>query len=331
MDSFVNRNPRVSVVMPAFNAAIYLAEAIESILKQTYRDFEFIIINDGSTDLTSEIIKSYQDLGPIRLIEFETNRGLANALNEGINNACGEYIVRMDADDVAVKDRLQLQVEFMDSHPSIGASGTLAQTMNSGLLNQVMSPNLLKAHLLLDNPLVHPTMILRTSILQRNHFLYDGFVEDYRLWVKLSKVTLMAVLPEVLLYYRLSGDQFSVRCKPAQSEDANLVRVSLFDELLGRTLSENERLIVSKEVLKKDLSYKSAVLFLNEIKRKNKTYSGPELDYVLNKLVKRNLYFCKLRLSDLRYVFGCSYLSVKEQIYIAKMVLVQTFGKRAVE
>ena len=111
--------PGVSVVMPAYNAAKYIKEAIDSILAQTYRDFEFIIVNDGSTDNTKEIILSYSD-PRIVYIENEQNSGICVTLNKGLDAAKGRYIVRMDSDDIALPQRLEVQVRYMDANPVVG-------------------------------------------------------------------------------------------------------------------------------------------------------------------------------------------------------------------
>lgn len=105
--------PKISVVMPAYNAEKYIGKSIDSILNQTYGDFEFIIINDGSKDSTKEIILSYSD-NRIVYLENEINSGIVVTLNKGLEYATGEYIARMDADDIAVAERLEKQIEFME-------------------------------------------------------------------------------------------------------------------------------------------------------------------------------------------------------------------------
>ena len=107
--------PKISVVMPAYNAEKYIGESIDSILNQTYGDFEFIIINDGSRDSTKEIILSYSD-NRIVYLENEINSGIVVTLNKGLKYATGEYIARMDADDIAVAERLEKQIEFMEKN-----------------------------------------------------------------------------------------------------------------------------------------------------------------------------------------------------------------------
>lgn len=116
--------PKVSVVMPAFNAEKYIREAVDSILNQTFTDFEFIIINDGSTDHTKEIILEYDD-PRIVLLENEKNSGIVVTLNKGIQFARGEYIARMDSDDISLCNRIERQVLFLDSHAHIGLIGSV--------------------------------------------------------------------------------------------------------------------------------------------------------------------------------------------------------------
>ena len=115
--------PKISVVMPAYNAENYIREAIDSILAQTFRDFEFLIIDDGSTDHTVEIIRSYSD-SRIRLYQNERNMGVAATLNRGLDLARGEYIARMDADDISLPERFAKQAAYMDAHPDVAVCGS---------------------------------------------------------------------------------------------------------------------------------------------------------------------------------------------------------------
>jgi glycosyltransferase involved in cell wall biosynthesis len=122
------QEPLISVVMPVYNAAQYLREAIDSILNQTFRDFEFIIINDGSTDRSLEIIQSYND-DRIRLIN-QKNTGLAKALNNGIAIAKSDFIARMDADDISIPERLTSQFSFLESNVDVVAVGSNAEVID---------------------------------------------------------------------------------------------------------------------------------------------------------------------------------------------------------
>src|SRR5918996_2481069 len=112
--------PKVSVVMPAYNAAVYLDEAVTSILNQTFREFEFIVINDGSTDDTVSILDKYEKSDSRIRVYHQENQGMIAALNRGCRLARGKYIARMDADDISLPRRFERQLEFMEGHPQIG-------------------------------------------------------------------------------------------------------------------------------------------------------------------------------------------------------------------
>ena len=122
------KTPKITVLMPVYNGEKYLKESIESILKQTFRDFEFLIINDTSTDESEKIIRSFKD-SRIKLIKNEKNIGLTKSLNKGLDLAKGEYMARMDADDISLPKRLEIQVAFMDKNPKIGVIGAWAKVI----------------------------------------------------------------------------------------------------------------------------------------------------------------------------------------------------------
>ena len=199
----MNKNSRkITVLMPVHNGRKYLRDAIESILNQTYEDFEFLIINDGSTDNTLHIIKSYVD-SRIKLINNKKNIGLIKSLNKGIKRSKGEYIARMDADDVSFKNRLQTQVDFMEKHKDIGVCGSWAKTF--GEKNELWKAPVenidIKTMMIFDSPLIHPSVIMRKSIIKE----YPNYrrAEDYGLWVELMDKTKFYNIPECLIKYRL--------------------------------------------------------------------------------------------------------------------------------
>src|ERR1700722_13117089 len=123
--------PLISVVMSVYNGDPFLAEAVESILNQSFRNFEFIVIDDGSTDRSASIISEYQRSDPRMQVHHQENRGLVESLNRGCRLARGTYIARMDADDVAVSDRFMRQMEFMEQHPEVGVLGGAVEFINS--------------------------------------------------------------------------------------------------------------------------------------------------------------------------------------------------------
>lgn len=200
--------PCVTVLMSVYNGEKYLSEAIDSILAQTYPDFEFLIIDDASSDGSLEIVKSYVD-PRIRLIANQERMGLAANLNRGIQLAFGEYIARMDADDISMPQRLEKQVAFMQTNPDIAASGTCAIDMTvSGLdlkVRKVRRGGSLRRWIWMPSPLIHPTVIFKKSVVEK--FGYDVSLEpaeDYGLWIGLHCAgARLDNLSEVLLRYRV--------------------------------------------------------------------------------------------------------------------------------
>ncbi len=206
---------KVSVVMPAYNAEKYIAEAIESILNQTYTDFEFIIVNDGSKDKTKDIILSYDD-SRIVYLENEVNQGIVVTLNKGIELAKGKYIARFDSDDIAYSTRLEKQVRYMDNHEEVCVLGTgitiFGENVETKKRNFATNPEKLKAELLLSSCVAHPTVIMRKDTLEKNNFRYDDCfagAEDYHLWWRMAEVAKISTLGEPLHYYRIHENQIT--------------------------------------------------------------------------------------------------------------------------
>ena len=205
--------PQVTVLMPVYNAASYVAAALESILNQTLRDFELLIIDDGSTDQSVQIIRSYDD-PRIRFHANDRNFGLVRTLNKGFDLARGEYIARMDADDISLRKRLERQVDFMDSNPEIGACGTWAETF--GDRNEVwrypVAPEDVHAHLLFQSALAHPTTCLRRAAFDKHGLRYDekfSHAEDFQLWQRASDCFPIANIGEVFLKYNIHSSSVS--------------------------------------------------------------------------------------------------------------------------
>lgn len=206
-----DRNSKITVLMPVYNAEKYLRGAIESILDQTFADFEFLIIDDGSTDKSLNIINSYND-PRIKLIRNTKNLGIIKTLNRGLSLAKGVYIARMDADDISTQDRLEKQVNFMDDHLEIGVCGSWVKIFThfkflGYVIKLPTNPEDIKLDLRRRNVIQHPSVILRKSLFDEFGLRYlNNFrhAEDYDLWVRASKLFPLANLPEVLLYYRYS-------------------------------------------------------------------------------------------------------------------------------
>jgi glycosyltransferase involved in cell wall biosynthesis len=204
--------PNISVILPAYNAEKYLGEAIESILNQSFQDFEFLIFNDGSTDATKEIIKGYNDS---RIIAYhsDVNKGYVHWLNEGIKQAKGKYIARMDADDISLSERFQLQYDYMETHPEIGVCGSQIEIIGSGdLVKKPLTDNDIRWWFFIGNPIAHPVVMIRKEVLSQHQLFYKNELkpaEDYDMWCRMAQITKIANLQTILLKYRYHPSQES--------------------------------------------------------------------------------------------------------------------------
>lgn len=201
--------PAVSVVLPLYNCPDYIGEAVESILAQTFQDFELIVIDDGSTDGTPDVVRQYSD-PRIRLIT-QANRGLAATLNRGIELARGRYIARQDQDDRSMPERLAKQVAFLDTHDDCALVGTWAEIWRDNRKTErshapPSDDAELKFLLLLNNAFVHSSVMIRKSALDRvGAYSTDRArqpPEDFELWSRIAREFDVANLPEVLHVYR---------------------------------------------------------------------------------------------------------------------------------
>ncbi|MDN3548735.1 glycosyltransferase family 2 protein [Mucilaginibacter aquaedulcis] len=209
--------PTISVIMPVYNTEDYLKEAIDSILAQSFGDFEFLIFNDGSSDNSREIVLSYTDQR-IRFFDDNINLGYTRRLNQGLALASGKYIARMDADDIALPARFELQYAFMEKNPDITVCGTFfnftgadGQLRNFNWVSEA-DPDRIKINLLFDCAICHPTVILRKNHLRTHKIQYKVDYEpseDYEMWISLSRELKLANIPERLLHYRISKNQVS--------------------------------------------------------------------------------------------------------------------------
>ncbi len=200
--------PRVSILLPVYNCAPFLKDAITSLFTQTFSDFELIAINDGSVDESLEILKSFTD-SRLRIVNNGCNLGLVASLNMGIALAESEYIARHDADDVAHPDRLFKQISFLDSYPLIGLLGCAYQKIDERgkplEIQQFPLENAdLQEHLLFGNHFCHPAVMMRRSVLSRigGYDSQFGTAEDYDLWLRLAEAGEVANLRQPLVSYR---------------------------------------------------------------------------------------------------------------------------------
>lgn len=204
--------------MPVFNSAAYLREAIESVLEQTFADFELIIINDGSLDESEKIIQSYSD-NRIRYIKNERNEGLVYTLNRGIQAANGVWIARMDGDDISCPERFEKQVAFLKKHPEVKMLSTTARLINeAGAVTGVwqedvkhITPEQIRKRLPFDNCIVHPAVMGSTEIFRKYGYnMAQKQAEDYDLWLRIvADGVAIHKIAEPLLLHRILPESFT--------------------------------------------------------------------------------------------------------------------------
>ncbi len=208
--------PQVSIIMPVYNTAPFLREAMDSMLSQTFSDFELIVLNDCSPDNAEEILDTYDDPRIVRY-KGEKNVGLSNVLNVGIEMARGKYIARMDSDDISMPNRLQVQVDYLESHLEIDlvSVGMELFGASEGVWKRERNPEKVKIEALFHSPILHASSVWRKDRFERNGLRFRQEMvpaEDYDLWTRaLVKGLVLVNLPEVLYRYRLHPSQATLQ------------------------------------------------------------------------------------------------------------------------
>lgn len=202
---------KVSVLMPVYNGALYLQEAIDSILNQTFKDFELIIIDDGSSDDSLKIIRMNADKDKrIVVLENKQNSGICVTLNKGLDIAKGEYIARMDCDDISESNRLAVQIEFMERNPEYGLVGSNTKIFGDNIsvpyiFNFDEDWRMCIADMIYATCVAHPAVMMRANILREKHLRYnDEFrgLEDFYMWWQFAKISKITNIQQPLLNYR---------------------------------------------------------------------------------------------------------------------------------
>lgn len=242
-------NPLVSVIMPVYNAQEYLREAIDNILSQTYSEFECIIVNDGSTDASAEIIRSFRD-PRIIVMNNEKNLGLVATMTGGLARARGAYIIRADADDGSLPKRIETQVRYMETHPDIGIVSSWMRTIgtpNGYLMKSFTEPEEICANLLFNTTIAQPAACIRASLFKEGLAYDPAFkdgAEDYDLWTRASEVTRIACLPNALVQYRIHATNVSTVRAEANRANTRAIRLRQLARL-GLIPTEEELMLHS--------------------------------------------------------------------------------------
>lgn len=228
-----SNNLLVSVIMPAYNAAKYVEQAIESILNQTYKKFEFIIVEDASGDSTLNILKDIRAKDKrIILIQNRTNLGVTKSLNKALKLAKGKYIIRMDADDWAYPQRFQLQIDLMEKNPNVVVSGSYIEICDSKLKTKYIrkyphdDANIRK-HIFRYSPFAHPATIWKAEVLKKERYNeVIGVSQDYELYFRVGKIGKFMNLDKSLLKLRMHEGSVSANMNNLQSKNTILIRLN---------------------------------------------------------------------------------------------------------
>ena len=230
--------PKISVLMPVYNAEKYLKDSVNSILNQTFTDFEFIIIDDCSTDKSLEILKNFANMDKrIRLFTNSDNLRICKTLNKGIDYANGKYIVRMDADDYSYPERLKIQYHFMESNPDFVVSGGYIEVCDENLKSikerkYKLNNEDIRKNMFFFNPFAHPAVIYVTNAVKEigyyNNDLADA--EDYELYFRLGRIGKFGNVAKKLIKYRINQNQVSVRKSRRQELLTLYIRLKAYVE-----------------------------------------------------------------------------------------------------
>lgn len=284
-------SPLISVLFPVYNSEKFLKEAIDSILNQTYAHFEFIIIDDCSTDSSVEIIKSYQD-ERIIFIQKEKNTGYTDSLNMGIQMAKGKYLARMDSDDISMPTRFAKQIDILEQNEEIVLCGADVQIIDSQSKTRIpYTHEDILIQLLEKTAFTHPVTMIRKSTLWDNQLTYDRNLEpseDYDLWVKLAFLGKTANHPDVLLHYREHQNQTSQKRYEEQMRKKNLIRSQIWSRFLPELKDKSApiELIQAKDYKENRLQLWKNLVLLNKLSRENqkaKWFSSPKINQFIFK------------------------------------------------
>lgn len=330
----------VSVLLCFYNEKIeYLQNAINSIIHQTYNNIEFVIVSDNPNNYAlNAYIRSITDKR-IKFIENPTNLGLTKSLNIGLKMCRGSYVVRMDADDISLPDRIEKQVAYMDAHPEVTACGGKALAINEydeviSKINVPTNQRIFKYYALFASPIIHPTVIIRTS--QDISIQYDEtfrYAQDYALWVSLlSQNYVLSNIDDVILKYRYSKNQIFIKHKTEQAECASRINIMALD---SAKLHIDKANIKCWESLKFSQKVDSEYYWqfkreIAKIHQNNKTMPTKSIAFVTNKLLL-NLFTNVANKSKGLLLIDYLWISSKLNIFSIKTFAIIALSKKKVE
>ena len=288
----MNSSIKISVIMSVYNGEDYLSEAIDSVLDQSFTDFELIVINDCSTDGTAEILKKYESLDTrVKVHTNEVNLRLPSSLNKAISLAEGKYIARMDADDICLPDRFEKQYGFMESHPDVALSSCRFMTLKNGVVASggcggKIDNESIKALLLVTNPILHPGIIAKAEVIRA--LGYDKnftCTEDMELWSRfVMSGNKIEIQPEYLMIYRLHDKQITETTRERQRGEVIAIQKRYYGELLEQMSEDLENSYINGIYFRDETNVNKFCKFykwLKSVNRKTGKIEKEALNYAM--------------------------------------------------
>ncbi len=318
----MNTAPKISLIMSVYNGEDYLCDAIESVLNQTFSDFELIVINDCSTDTTGEILNRFAELDKrVKVHTNEVNLRLPSSLNKAISYAQGKYIARMDADDICLPQRLEKQYKFMENNPSVALSSCRFMTLKNGLVSSggcggKSDNESIKALLLVTNPILHPGIIAKAdSIRSLGYDKNFTCTEDMELWTRFVMAGYdIEIMPEYLMIYRLHDKQITETTLEKQHKEVIAIQKSYYGSLLETMNSRQEEFYIRGIYFRenKDIDrFCEFYKWLKAVNRKTKAFSKDALNYAMFEILAeyKRKGITKTKLIKAMLLFGIPYLA----------------------
>ncbi len=317
----MNTAPEISLIMSVYNGEDYLRDAIESVLNQTFRDFELIVINDCSTDKTYEILKRFAELDErVKVHTNEVNLRLPSSLNKAISFAQGKYIARMDADDICLPQRLEKQYKFMENNPNVALSSCRFMTLANGVFSSggcggKSDNESLKALLLVTNPILHPGIIAKADAIKS--LCYDKSftcTEDMELWTRFIMAGYeVRIMPEYLMIYRLHDKQITETTLEKQHKEVIAIQKNYYGALLEVMNREQEEFYIKGIYFRENTDVNKFCEFykwLKAVNRKNKALNKDALNYAMFEILAeyKRKGITKTKLLKAMLSFGIPYL-----------------------
>ncbi len=286
----LNKTPEISVILSVYNGEDYLAEALDSICNQSFKDWELVAVNDCSTDTSLGILEKYAALDErIKVYSNEVNLKLPASLNKALSLAQGKYIARMDADDIALPDRFEKQYQFMEDNPDIALASCRYLTLKNGVYSSGGCGGrgdfeFVKARLLLSNPILHPGVIAKADAMKK--LQYDTTLtctEDLELWTRFVKAGYkIQIQPEYLMIYRLHDKQLTRTSLDSQYEEVIKIAHRYFSDFLEPMSEKQSEFYINGLYFKEEMNADKFCEFykwLRNINKKKKSFDSYALDY----------------------------------------------------